>query len=47
MPAGGDGFELRLGYHDLAALNPPGTVAGEYLTLGVMMADELEARPQG
>ena len=32
----GDGFELRLGYHELAALNPPDVVAGEYVTLGVV-----------
>ncbi len=44
VPADGDGFELRLGYHELAALNPPGTVAGEYLTLGVVRTDDIKAR---
>ena len=28
VPADGDGFELRLGHHDLPALNEPGAVAG-------------------
>lgn len=47
VPSDGDGFELRLGYHELAALNPPGAVAGEYVTLGVVKTDDITARPQG
>ena len=36
VPVDGDGFELRLGYHDLELLNPPGAVAGEFVSLGVV-----------
>jgi hypothetical protein len=35
-PIDADGFELRLGYYDLAILNPPGAVAGDYITLGIV-----------
>ena len=43
----GDGFELRLGHHELAALNPPEAVAGEYVTLGVVQPDDIRAQSQG
>ena len=33
VPNDGDGFALRLGHHDLAMLNEPGAVAGEYVSL--------------
>ena len=36
LPSNGDGFELRLGHHDLETLNATGAVAGEYLSLGVV-----------
>ncbi|MDQ3721621.1 MAG: hypothetical protein M3376_00815 [Actinomycetota bacterium] len=39
------GFELRLGHHDLAALNPEGAVAGEYVTLGVVKTEDIALRP--
>jgi len=42
VPADGDGFELRLGHHDLEALNPPGVVAGTFVTLGVLNADAIK-----
>jgi hypothetical protein len=47
VPADGDSFELRLGHHDLDALNPPGAVAGEFVTLGVLTPDDIMVRPQG
>lgn len=43
VPIDGDGFELRLGYHDLEMLNPPGAVAGEFVSVAVVTAAELEA----
>ncbi len=42
VPADGDGFELRLGHHELEALNPPGAVAGHFVSLGVLDADEIK-----
>ncbi len=36
VPSDGDGFELRLGHHDLEMLNEPGAVAGEYVSLGLV-----------
>ena len=41
VPADDDGFELRLGHHDLPALNEPGAVAGTYVTLGVLSPDDI------
>jgi hypothetical protein len=36
VPCDADGFELRLGHHDLEMLNEPGAVAGEYVSLGIV-----------
>ena len=47
VPNDGDGFELRLGHHDLEMLNAPGAVAGEYVTLGVVRTDDITVAPQG
>ena len=33
VPIDSEGFELRLGYHELDLLNPPGAVAGEFVTV--------------
>ncbi len=41
VPIDGEGFELRLGYHDLDLLNPPGAVAGEFVSIGVVTTAEL------
>ena len=41
VPAEGDNFELRLGHHDLEALNAPGAVAGEFMTLGVLRTEDI------
>lgn len=46
VPNDGDGFELRLGHHDLEMLNAPGAVAGEYVTLGVVRPEDLTVAPQ-
>jgi hypothetical protein len=46
VPADGDSFELRLGHHDLDALNPPGAVAGEFVTIGVLTPDDIMVLPQ-
>ena len=43
VPIDGDGFELRLGHHDLELLNPPGAVAGEFVSIAVVTTAELEA----
>lgn len=43
VPIDGDGFELRLGYHDLELLNPPGAVAGEFVSVAVVTGAELDA----
>ncbi|MEA2419745.1 MAG: hypothetical protein QOE60_1951 [Thermoleophilaceae bacterium] len=45
VPADGDGFEVRLGHHDLDALNPPGAVAGEFVTLGVLRTEDINVLP--
>lgn len=45
VPADGDSFEVRLGHHDLDALNPPGAVAGEFVTLGVLTPDDIMVLP--
>ena len=42
VPIDGDGFELRLGYHDLDLLNPPGVVAGEFVSVAIVTTAELE-----
>ncbi len=48
VPIDGDGFELRLGYHDLDLLNPPGAVAGEFVSVAVVTGTELtEGAPAG
>ena len=43
VPIDGDGFELRLGHHDLELLNPPGAVAGEFVSIAVVTGAELKA----
>lgn len=45
VPADGDAFELRLGHHDLDALNPPGAVAGEFVTVGVLRSEDINVVP--
>lgn len=45
LPSDGDGFELRLGHHDLEMLNAPGAVAGEYVSLGVVKTEDVSAAP--
>ena len=45
VPAGGDSFELRLGHHDLDALNPPGAIAGEFVTLGILSPEDIMVLP--
>ena len=47
LPSNGNGFELRLGHHDLAMLNEPGAVAGEYVSLGLVRTADIAAVPQG
>ena len=47
VPIDDDGFELRLGHHDLAMLNEPGAVAGEYVSLGVVSTEAIAVAPQG
>ncbi|MDP1847483.1 MAG: hypothetical protein Q8K79_06815 [Solirubrobacteraceae bacterium] len=47
VPGDGDGFELRLGHHDLAMLNEPGAVAGEYVSLGLVSTADIALAPQG
>jgi hypothetical protein len=47
VPAEGDAFELRLGHHDLEALNPPGAVAGEFVTVGVLRTEDINLSPEG
>ncbi len=42
-----DGFELRLGHHDLAALNPPGAVAGEFVSVAVVQNADIALAPRG
>ena len=43
VPIDGDGFELRLGHHELELLNPPGAVAGEFVSVSVVTSAELTA----
>jgi hypothetical protein len=43
----GDQFELRIGYFDDPALNPPGAVAGQYQTLGWLAVADVMRPPQG
>ncbi len=47
VPNDGEGFELRLGHHDLEMLNAPGAVAGEYVTLGIVKTDDIMLAPKG
>jgi hypothetical protein len=47
VPNEGDGFELRLGHHDLEMLNEPGAVAGEYVSLGVVTSEDIEVGSPG
>jgi hypothetical protein len=47
VPNDGDGFELRLGHHDLEMLNEPGAVAGEYVSLGVVNTEDIAVAPRG
>jgi hypothetical protein len=47
VPSDADGFELRLGHHDLDMLNAPGAVAGEYISLGVVKSADVAAAPRG
>ena len=49
VPVDGDGggFELRLGHHDLATLNEPGAVAGEYVSLGVVSSHDIKVETPG
>lgn len=47
VPAAEDSFEIRLGHHDLEALNPPGAVAGESVTVGVLRPEDIQIIPQG
>ena len=47
VPSVGDGFELRLGHHDLEMLNEPGAVAGEYVSLGVVSTQDIAVAPPG
>jgi len=42
VPIDGDGFELRPGHHELELLNPPGAVAGEFVSVAVVTTAELE-----
>ena len=46
VPDDADGFELRLGHHDLAMLNDPGAVAGEYVSLGVVKTADIAVAPR-
>lgn len=41
LPSEGDGFELRLGHHDLEMLNEPGAVAGDYVSLGLVRTEDI------
>ncbi len=41
VPSDADGFELRLGHHDLEMLNEPGAVAGDYVSLGIVRNDDI------
>jgi hypothetical protein len=47
VPKDGEGFELRLGHHDLEMLNEPGAVAGEYVSLGLVKTQDIAVVPQG
>lgn len=47
VPGGDEGFELRLGHHDLAMLNEPGAVAGEYVSLGLVKTADIAVAPRG
>ena len=47
LPNDADGFELRLGHHDLEMLNAPGAVAGEYVTLGIVRTADIAVAPRG
>ena len=47
VPSDADGFELRLGHHDLEMLNAPGAVAGDYVSLGVVKADDVKVVAPG
>ena len=47
VPSDADGFELRLGHHDLDMLNEPGAVAGEYVSLGVVKNVDIAVVPAG
>ncbi|HEV2775148.1 MAG TPA: hypothetical protein VGV90_06130 [Solirubrobacteraceae bacterium] len=47
VPNDGEGFELRLGHHDLEMLNEPGAVAGEYVSLGLVKTEDIAVVPQG
>ena len=40
-----EGFELRLGHHDLEMLNEPGAVAGEYVSVGVVKSADIAVAP--
>lgn len=42
-----DGFELRLGHHDLEMLNAPGAVAGEYMSVAVVQNADVATAPKG
>jgi hypothetical protein len=47
VPSDADGFELRLGHHDLEMLNEPGAVAGEYVSLGIVKNADITAVASG
>ena len=47
VPDDADGFELRRGHHDLAMLNEPGAVAGEYVSLGLVKTADIALAPRG
>ena len=46
VPSDGNAFELRLGYHELAILNPEGAVPGEFVTLGIVKTDDIMLAPK-
>ena len=47
VPTDGEGFELRLGHDALAMLDEPGTVAGEYVSPGLVKTADIAAAPRG
>ncbi len=42
-----DGFELRLGHHDLEMLNAPGVVAGASMSVAVVRNADVALAPKG